>query len=1361
MFIWFFHFHFLGIIVEAYHLQHFVTSTISGDEGWLIKNPYNGATVHTYDCGGNIIFGGYQKFGCYLSTKTQIMKYFMLPPHYKVRIDINFWKIDDWPSAQLFYIIVDQWTQSWYFTDNTGSNICADTGSDYSSSQYNDFPLHTLNSIIVELYSDCSTTNFWGLTNFSITLNECYLGCQFCLDSTTDCIMWILWKSFFQLQNLDDGLEGWIKNKFPTFTSQTNDFQLKMLVLNQRDSAITYLTLPDHLSLIIQFRIEYLSAMPITVRVYIDNERKYGLTSYKKQVDYRTLVIDDTKNQIKLDIYSVDGTVGIRELSVILRGPINLIQLPFDGCFAKQESCLEGCTFCVKGECLMCDTSWDYNSLNKNCEPSCGDKIITGNELCDDGNDIPYDGCHECQFSCPKNCKNCQFGQCQTCDLGYHYSNGICNRNYEKLPQDQIQVDYNQRSYFIEETEIVICGDGKVQQDEQCDDGNNISNDGCYNCNFQCTLNCQECNFGVCQYCSPTYELINGKCLEFQTQFRFLNCIRSDINENQISDVTYCDDYDITYNLEISGIQKQNIVFQCPQYCEICENGKCKKCLVDYFLLNNLCITQITKGALLFKDELQLSLIEIGCYKCNDSCQIQCLQCQNSYCFSCIQGWQLIDGICQQICGDNQVAILSKEECDSDLNDCVNCKFICPENCQICINSKKCLICEQPYVEINNECQLICLTECQKCINGICHDNCLNGEINIDGICYSICGDGIKQQKEQCDDGNNIQFDGCFNCEYSCPKYCLNCEEGICLECQQYFQLIQNTCYDGCGSGIKSYDEECDDQNINNVDGCSSNCKIEIDYKCQDKTNSYTECQYFESPYMIVQFLNQTYNKYYIQVLFSQKIYFRDNYDLKSLFEFSVNEASSEDFATKLVSNYKPVINQILNFQFQIEIEFFLTTNNSLISLQISLLNEVFNQYDMKLINPSEQILLKQYTKLSQSDVEKTKQLSQYQEIMIIAQGIGSVVVLISGNFQFFVEILDNLQYQSYLKYTNIIYPENLYIFFETTNLISIIPILDLLKISQFYQIFQYQDFIESYAKLKFYNLNAHLITNLQFFVIQVILTFIFVIILKVICQILFRLIHKIQFQHLLIFKLRSLKSKILIKSLNWIYIFFHFIMIFVYQFYQDGGEGLLLANAWDLLFKTFSYLESSSNQDIISRIQTIISYLTLAIAGKFIISSLKRGFTRKNYNLNYRYKAVYLLKQFFFCYFLICFQNHSLIQLIMLTTTNMIYLCLLIFVEFNLEKLDKIQIIILEISIITFTLTSIFHLTDYNYLISEENKIILGFAQIYILISGLLGIFIKQIIIFLQKIKHRCLQYKKKEEVSQRVSHLIFETVK
>lgn len=56
------------------------------------------------------------------------------------------------------------------------------------------------------------------------------------------------------------------------------------------------------------------------------------------------------------------------------------------------------------------------------------------------------------------------------------------------------------------------------------------------------------------------------------------------------------------------------------------------------------------------------------------------------------------------------------------------------------------------------------------------------------------------------------------------------------------------------------------------------------------------------------------------------------------------------------------------------------------------------------------------------------------------------------------VEILDTLQYLSYLKYINIIYPENLYYFFETTNLISINPILDMFKINEIFDRYIYLD---------------------------------------------------------------------------------------------------------------------------------------------------------------------------------------------------------------------------------------------------------------------------------------------------------------
>lgn len=66
-----------------------------------------------------------------------------------------------------------------------------------------------------------------------------------------------------------------------------------------------------------------------------------------------------------------------------------------------------------------------------------------------------------------------------------------------------------------------------------------------------------------------------------------------------------------------------------------------------------------------------------------------------------------------------------------------------------------------------------------------------------------VCGDGMVDAGEDCDDGNNLDGDGCSaNCTV---------EEG-----QPY-----------CGDGMLDAGEECDDGNNTDGDGCSANCTIE------------------------------------------------------------------------------------------------------------------------------------------------------------------------------------------------------------------------------------------------------------------------------------------------------------------------------------------------------------------------------------------------------------------------------------------------------------------------------------------------------------------------------------------------------
>ena len=71
------------------------------------------------------------------------------------------------------------------------------------------------------------------------------------------------------------------------------------------------------------------------------------------------------------------------------------------------------------------------------------------------------------------------------------------------------------------------------------------------------------------------------------------------------------------------------------------------------------------------------------------------------------------------------------------------------------------------------------------------------------GVCI-VCGDGVVQAGEQCDDGNAVSSDGCS------------------ATCQTE-QVQQNL----CGNSVLEVGEQCDDGNIKDNDGCSSTCQTE------------------------------------------------------------------------------------------------------------------------------------------------------------------------------------------------------------------------------------------------------------------------------------------------------------------------------------------------------------------------------------------------------------------------------------------------------------------------------------------------------------------------------------------------------
>ncbi|MHC4444700.1 MAG: DUF4215 domain-containing protein, partial [Planctomycetota bacterium] len=105
-----------------------------------------------------------------------------------------------------------------------------------------------------------------------------------------------------------------------------------------------------------------------------------------------------------------------------------------------------------------------------------------------------------------------------------------------------------------------------------------------------------------------------------------------------------------------------------------------------------------------------------------------------------------------------------------------------------------------------------------------CDENCIN----------EVCGNGVLQAGEECDDGNTEPGDGCENCVIVvCGDGVLQglelCDDGYTDDCGSCNASCTglgtgSTCGDG---DLCPEDEECDDGNTDPGDGCSAMCTIE------------------------------------------------------------------------------------------------------------------------------------------------------------------------------------------------------------------------------------------------------------------------------------------------------------------------------------------------------------------------------------------------------------------------------------------------------------------------------------------------------------------------------------------------------
>ena len=474
-----------------------------------------------------------------------------------------------------------------------------------------------------------------------------------------------------------------------------------------------------------------------------------------------------------------------------------------DDIVASDEECDDGNTeteICEYGEteCIVCNADCVFEA---GLVTECGDGILNGleaEEACDDGNRVNEDGCSD-------TCEIEDGWSCEDDDNGV----SIC---------------------------FTFCGDGIAAGEEECDDGNTeteICEYGVRACDV-CDATCQ-LQVGITAYCGDgiVHDIAQELC---------------DDGNNEIDDG--CSD---TCEIEDGWLCEQSPSL-CTTLCgdgivagdEICDDNNTEVEVCDYGLLecevcNEVC--QFEAGVVSYCGDEQLQedagetcddgnqVIADGC---SDLCQVE-------------DGWvcQDVPAQCESICGDNLV--VGNEECDDGNTITESCDYGFFE-CQVCNN--QCSF-EDGAVAFCGD-GVIQAEFGETCDDGnqVAQDGCNQSCIVEDGwecvgtpsVCTVVCGDQIVIAPETCDDGNTITEtcnygeDQCQVCNASCQF-----EAGaVAFYGDQVVQDPQEECDDGnqinddgcdnlcrvpvCGDGVVAGTEECDDNNQINDDACLNDC---------------------------------------------------------------------------------------------------------------------------------------------------------------------------------------------------------------------------------------------------------------------------------------------------------------------------------------------------------------------------------------------------------------------------------------------------------------------------------------------------------------------------------------------------------
>lgn len=423
--------------------------------------------------------------------------------------------------------------------------------------------------------------------------------------------------------------------------------------------------------------------------------------------------------------------------------------------------------------------------------PVCGNGVKEGSELCDDGNKVNGDGCeNDCTWSCkpppdgdPKKCDDgnpCNgtevCGADHKCGTGTPLADGAaCGTG--KVCKAGTCID-------------AVCGDGVTSAPEECDDGNTTSGDGCDGCKFSCVStdaarNCKSADAcvadGTCDdgkhTCTAGAAKADGTTCGTGLVCKAGACVAASCGDGIVSGTEQCDLG--SGNGPGTGCEV-DCKFSCSKAPDSCADAEpCNGA--------ETCAT-VTVGG-----------------KTGQKCAAGTPLADGT---ACGTGKTCKAGVCTSaLCGNGTLD--AGEDCDFGSGNgpgtgCeTSCKFSCTTAPDSCSDGNPCNGAETcGVVTVGGKTG-------QKCSAGTALAACAacgSGGVCVGGTCKSsVCGDGCVDatKSETCDPPAS------GTCDASCKK------------------IVPAV----CGNGVREAGEQCDDGNTTNLDGCDSKCQFEQDHR--------------------------------------------------------------------------------------------------------------------------------------------------------------------------------------------------------------------------------------------------------------------------------------------------------------------------------------------------------------------------------------------------------------------------------------------------------------------------------------------------------------------------------------------------